>query len=104
MLMLRTPAELRAAGVGNDLLAAALSAEGIPAKVLFPVWATLPAFAGIPDDACPAAEAAAEDGVWIHHRMLTDPDFAEDLATAWARLLGGLDQLRTLASHGAGHG
>ncbi len=99
MLMLRTPAELGAAGVGNGLLAAALSAEGIPAKVLFPVWCTLPPFAGrtVADLDCPEAAAAAAAGIWVHHRMLTDADFAGDLATAWDRLLRATDLLRALA-------
>jgi 3-amino-5-hydroxybenzoate synthase len=102
MLILRTPAELRAAGIGNSLLAAALTAEGIPAKVLFPAWSTLPAFAGhdLARYHCPRAAVAAAGGICIHHRMLTDPGFAGDLATAWSRLLRASDRLRTLARDG----
>jgi 3-amino-5-hydroxybenzoate synthase len=102
MLMLRAPADWRAAGIGNDVLAAALSAEGIPAKVLFPVWSALPAFAGhqVAGYECPQATAAAGAGIWIHHRMLTDPTFAADLRTAWERLERATDQLRAAARGG----
>lgn len=102
MLMLRTPAELLTDGIDNRLLAAALSAEGIPAKVLFPAWPTLPAFAGydLARHRCPQSAAADRRGLWIHHRMLTDPGFAGDLATAWDRLLRARDRLRTLARDG----
>jgi 3-amino-5-hydroxybenzoate synthase len=96
MLLLRVPALLNARGVTNGTVAAALTAEGLPANILYPAWTTLPAFAAIVDeraDRCPASLDATARGMWMHHRLLLDDDFPAQLRAAWERITTAPDAL-----------
>ncbi|MBB5774975.1 DegT/DnrJ/EryC1/StrS aminotransferase family protein [Nonomuraea jabiensis] len=96
MFLIRMPETLLDDGISNAAFAAALTAEGLPAQVLYPAWPALPAFARLDDprpEVCPAGREAARRGIWLHHRMLLDPRFGEDLATAWERIMGAPEEL-----------
>ena len=62
------------AGSSNVDFAAALTAEGVPAKTLFPPFYATAAYAGaLPrPPGCPQAEAASREFVWLHHSVLLD--------------------------------
>jgi len=97
-VLLRAPAALAERGVHAAALAAALTAEGIPAKALFSPWQTTPAY--IDDPRCgviatPSAEHAAATVVALPHPLLLDPHVAEDTAAALAKVTAGADDLLT---------
>ncbi|MFF4323189.1 DegT/DnrJ/EryC1/StrS family aminotransferase [Streptomyces sp. NPDC001568] len=88
MVLLRLPEAALTDGLDNATTVRALAAEGIPARVLFPAWHLLPAFrppTGAPRS-LPVAEGATRSALWLHHRLLLDPDCAEDLPAAWSRV------------------
>jgi 3-amino-5-hydroxybenzoate synthase len=96
MVMVRLPRLLRDAGISNATFAAALVAEGIPAKVLFPPWYATGAYAHrefAPDHACPASEAAAAEVICLPHFLLLDPRIPSATAEAIARLIGSVTGL-----------
>jgi 3-amino-5-hydroxybenzoate synthase len=83
---LRLPGELTAAGVDATAFAAALTAEGIPAKPIFPPWQRTPAYraAGLRDT--PEAAFAARSVVALPHQMLLEPAACADAAAALEKI------------------
>nr|WP_296073377.1 aminotransferase class I/II-fold pyridoxal phosphate-dependent enzyme [uncultured Actinoplanes sp.] len=88
MFLIRLPREV-AARSANAAVAGALTATGIPAAPMYSAWPHTPAYAPFRAPAPVAAEAATR-GVWLHHRLLLDPDVAEDVTRA-VRQVCGLD-------------
>jgi dTDP-4-amino-4,6-dideoxygalactose transaminase len=77
-------------------VATALTAEGVPAKQLFPPWQTTPAYAGHPqisDGPTPHAALAAATVVALPHRLLQDFTVADDVIAALAKLTNHPDTL-----------
>ncbi len=94
MVLLRRPATLRKAGITTTTVVAALTAEGLPARTIFPAWHTTPAFNTTRQrESCPAARYAADDVIWFHHPLLLDPSLASDLPQALTKLIRHVDQL-----------
>jgi 3-amino-5-hydroxybenzoate synthase len=90
MIMLRLPQLLDDAGISNVTFTAALLAEGIPAKVLFPPWYATGAYAHADFacyGSCPVSEAAAVEVICLPHSLLLDPRFPDAAAEATARLI-----------------
>lgn len=59
----------------NVELAAALTAEGIPASPIYPPFYATPAYANstlASSERCQHAEAAAREVIWLHHSLLLD--------------------------------
>lgn len=98
MVMLRLPQSLRDAGISNATFAAALVAEGIPAKVLFPPWYATGAYAHAdfaPNRSCPVSEAAAVEMICLPHFLLLDSRIPGATAEAVARLISRVTGLVT---------
>ncbi|GAB3845719.1 3-amino-5-hydroxybenzoate synthase [Micromonospora andamanensis] len=89
MVLLTVPDDLYERGLTNRHLVAYLDELGVPAQVLYPFWPDLPGFAGNGDrhaERCVVARRVTDRVAWLHHRLLLDPDFPEDLGRAWARI------------------
>lgn len=87
-VLLRLPDTLTTAGVGATAFAAALAAEGIPAKPIFPPWQQTPAYqqsAGRLRDT-PEAVFAARSVVTLPHQMLLEPAACADVAAALGKI------------------
>jgi 3-amino-5-hydroxybenzoate synthase len=88
-VLMRTPDVLTERGIHATTLAAALTAEGIPAKALFPPWQATPAYAASPRCAAirtPHAEHAAATVIALPHPLLLDPHVADDTTTALTKV------------------
>ncbi|MEV4505410.1 aminotransferase class I/II-fold pyridoxal phosphate-dependent enzyme [Streptomyces klenkii] len=95
-ILLRAPGRLAEQGVTVGTLATALSAEGVPAKVLFPPWQSAPAYRD--DDRArsahtPRAAQAALGTVAVPHHVLLDPHAPEQITAAVAKAVAGADDL-----------
>ncbi len=100
MVLLRRPSTLRNAGITTTTMVAALTAEGLPARTLFPAWHTTPVFnTERRHESCPSARHATDDVIWFHHPLLLDPTFASDLPQALTKLIRHADQLSSWQHH-----
>ncbi|MEU7852614.1 DegT/DnrJ/EryC1/StrS family aminotransferase [Nonomuraea sp. NPDC049141] len=79
--------------VDREFLLAAMAAEGVPLDAGYPPLGTFEALAreGARVEQCPAAEAAAQEVVWVRQSMLMDdPRNAVHLAEALAKVLAAM--------------
>lgn len=86
---LRLPEDLRAR-VTNVELATALTAEGVPAKQLYPAFYETPAYAAAIDKwpPCPNAERAGREVVVLHHSLLLDGERGvQDVVSALGKVV-----------------
>jgi 3-amino-5-hydroxybenzoate synthase len=83
MVVLALP---RGARRDADWFAAALNAEGLPARPMYPPYYATPAFRGLScpqAPCCPVTEDLASRTVWLHHAVLLDGDDGDrDVARA----------------------
>jgi 3-amino-5-hydroxybenzoate synthase len=88
MLMLRVSEACAAARVSNTAFAAALTAEGIEARVIYPAWHLTEAYAGLgfDDSSCAESRRVGDEVVWLHHRLLLDSAAADALAAAVGKI------------------
>lgn len=79
--------------VDREFLLAAMAAEGVPLDAGYPPLGTFEALTreGARAEPCPAAEAAAQEVVWVRQSMLMDdPGHAVHLAEALAKVLAAM--------------
>jgi 3-amino-5-hydroxybenzoate synthase len=90
-VLVRLPAPLAERGVHAATAAAAMTAEGIPAKPLFPPWQTTPAYAGHPRarrTRTPQAAHAAATVIALAHPLFLDDEMPTDATDALSKLTG----------------
>jgi dTDP-4-amino-4,6-dideoxygalactose transaminase len=88
-VLMRAPAALAGRGIHAATLAAALTAEGIPAKALFPPWQATPAYTDSPRCGAirtPHAGHAAATVIALPHPLLLDPHVADDTTAALTKI------------------
>ena len=89
MYLVRLPKGI-ASGIDNQRWADALTAEGVPASPIYPVFYETPIYRKLTPQfsgTCPIAEAAAREVVWLHHSMLLEDDRGiQDIADAFGKL------------------
>lgn len=87
-VLMRAPDTLAGRSIAAATLAAAMTAEGIPAKALCPPWQATPAYTDSPHsaNATPHAEHAAATVIALPHPLLLDPHVAEDITTALTKI------------------
>ncbi|WP_162793931.1 aminotransferase class I/II-fold pyridoxal phosphate-dependent enzyme [Streptomyces paludis] len=95
-VLVRLPASLTERGVRASTLAAALAAEGIPSRTLFPPWQATPAYRDDPQvNAVPTPRAVevAATTVALPHQLLLDPYFPTQTAAALTKIIAAGDDL-----------
>jgi 3-amino-5-hydroxybenzoate synthase len=94
-VLLRPAAALSERGIHAATLAQAMTAEGIPAKRLFPPWQATPAYSETPASrtATPQAEHAASTFIALPHHLLLDPEMPQHTATAVDKIASRADDL-----------
>ncbi|MEV7869592.1 DegT/DnrJ/EryC1/StrS family aminotransferase [Streptomyces sp. NPDC088124] len=95
-VLLRLPVSLTERGVRASTVAAALTAEGIPARTLFPPWQSTPAYRDEPQvSVVPTSRAfeAAATTVTLPHQLLLDPYFPAQTASALSKIIVAVDDL-----------
>jgi 3-amino-5-hydroxybenzoate synthase len=89
MYLVRLPDGI-SSSIDNQRWAEALTAEGVPASPIYPVFYETPIYRQLAPQfsgTCPVAEKAAKEVVWLHHSMLLEDDQGiNDIADAFAKL------------------
>ena len=94
MYLIRVPPDL----CSNSQFATALSAEGIPVSPIYPAYHWTRAYQTVLDEyrgSCPIAESAANEVVWLHHRLLLDGETGpRDIVAATTKIADNIGLLR----------